>query len=154
MITRVNQRWRDGRASYRPAGEVIDPRRLVDRPDVAGEDDPSGRRNRLTWIDNLITGSGKDLGSSRHPNYGLPYVQTYLKKVGRRKCEANSIVVAPEMGRRLCEETVLAILGEDAEERFARKVARARERLRETLEDTGAGKHVRRAIKLLGAGSQ
>ena len=26
MIVDVTQRWRSGRASYRPAGEVIDPR--------------------------------------------------------------------------------------------------------------------------------
>jgi hypothetical protein len=105
--------------------------------------------NHLTWIDNLITGSGKDLGSGTHPNHGLPYVQGYLKKVGRRKCEANSIVVIPEMGRKLCRETILRHLGDDAEDRFALKTERAKERIDAALENSGAGKHVRKAIALL-----
>ncbi len=133
-------RWDDGFAGYDPSNLLIE---------RFGLEYDFIRANRLTWIDNLITGSGKDLGSAAHPNHDLPYVQGYLKKVGPRKCEANSIVVIPEMGRKLCRETVLSHLGGDAEERFARKVAQARERIDAAMEDSGAGTHIRKAIKLL-----
>lgn len=62
--------------------------------------------NNLSWIENLETGSGKDLANPRHPDHHRDYVQDYLKKYGARKVEANAIVVAREMGRRLCEETI------------------------------------------------
>lgn len=133
-------RWEDGFEGYNPANLEITRFGLEYNFILA---------NQLTWIDNLITGSGKDLGSSQHPNHNLPYLQSYLKKVGRRKCEANSIVVVPEMGRRLCRETILTHLGDDAEERFDRKTAQTKERIDEALEDSGAGKHVRKAIDLL-----
>ncbi len=132
--------WEDGIAGYDPENlEIV--RFGLEYDFIVAND--------LTWIDNLITGSGKNLGSSAHPNHSLPYVQTYLKKVGRRKCEANSIVVIPEMGRQLCRETVLSHLGEDTEDRFARKTERARERIDAAMEESGAGKHIRKAIQLL-----
>jgi hypothetical protein len=106
-------------------------------------------KNKLTWIDNLITGSGKDLGSPSHPNYGLPYLTRYLQTVGRRKCEANSIVIVPEMGRRLCEQAVLGFLGTDAEERFSAKTEAVRAEIEAVLDRTGAGKLVQRAVKAL-----
>lgn len=105
--------------------------------------------NSLTWIDNLITGSGKDLGSSSHPNHGLPYVRNYLRDVGRRKCEANSVVVIPQMGRRLCEQTILGYLGTDAEERFDRKVELVTERIQAELDESGAGEQLRSAMAML-----
>jgi len=65
--------------------------------------------NNLSWIENLETGNkGKinDLSDPRHRDHHLPYVQDYLGQYGARKVEANAIVVAPEMGRKLCEETI------------------------------------------------
>ncbi len=70
--------------------------------------------NNLTWIDNLETGSGKDLANPKHPDHNKEYVQNYLAKCGPRKCEANAIVVVPEMGRRLCEESINKYLSVDA----------------------------------------
>ncbi len=133
-------RWEDGTDGYDPSNLEI--ARFGLEYDFI-------RANKLTWIDNLITGAGKDLGSSSHPNNRLPYVQTYLKKVGRRKCEANSLVVIPTMGRKLCEKTLLKYLGDDAESRFRNKRALVKERIDGVLENSGAGKLVRRAIKLL-----
>lgn len=133
-------RWEDGSSGYDPSSLQI-LRFGLERDFIL--------KNKLTWIDNLITGSGKDLGSSAHPNFGLPYVANYLRTVGRRKCEANSIVTAPEMGRLLCERTILRILGSDAEERFERKTELAAERIQKAIEDSGAGKHLRKAIELL-----
>jgi hypothetical protein len=133
-------RWEDGFHGYDPSSLEIERFGLEYKFIIA---------NRLTWIDNLITGSGKDLGQRNHPNHRLPYVQNYLSSVGRRKCEANSIVVIPEMGRRLCEKTILKHLGANAKQRFDQKTRRARERIDAALEKSGAGKHVRKAIQLL-----
>ena len=53
-------------------------------------------RHRLTWIDGLQTGLGRDLADPKHPDHQKAYVQDYLRdhcpggvKVAR-KCEANS----------------------------------------------------------------
>ena len=65
--------------------------------------------NNLSWIPNLETGrKGKinDLSDPRHRDHHLPYVQDYLRQFGPKKVEANAIVVAPEMGRKLVEETI------------------------------------------------
>jgi hypothetical protein len=169
-------RWEDGTDGYDPSNLEI--ARFGLEYDFI-------LKNRLTWINNLITGSGKDLGDAgsiipcrdcggkgkvgkgkvklacercggqgklrvgAHPNHYLPYVQDYLKKIGRRKCEANSIVVVPQMGRQLCLDTVRKYLGRDAEERFAKKRELVRERIDAVLEKSGAGKHIRKAISLL-----
>jgi hypothetical protein len=133
-------RWEDGHDGYNPESLEIF-RFGLERDFIL--------KNKLTWIDNLITGSGKDLGSPSHPNYGLPYLTRYLQTVGRRKCEANSIVIVPEMGRRLCEQAVLKYLGRDAEKRFDRKVELAAERIKAAIEDSGAGAHLRTAVDLL-----
>ena len=74
--------------------------------------------NNLTWVDNLITGSGKDLANSRHEDHFKPYVQDYLQQFGERKVEANAIVVRPEQGRQLCKDTVNKYIQEDAPEQY------------------------------------
>lgn len=79
------------------------------------------QRNGFTWIDNLITGSGKDLASPSHKNFRMPYVQQYLKTIGRRKCEANAIVTQPREARGLVRDAIEYYLGSDAIQRFADK---------------------------------
>lgn len=88
--------------------------------------------NKLTWIDNLKTGSGGEIaklvdgkivqgttkGGKPHPNFNMPYVQEYLKKFGVRKCEANSLVIRPEQSRKLCRDAIESYLGHDAINRF------------------------------------
>ncbi len=49
-------------------------------------------KHKLTWIDNLITGSKKNLADPSHPDHNKPYVQDYIKKYGKRKCEANAVL--------------------------------------------------------------
>lgn len=61
----------------------------------------------LTWIDNLVTGSGGQLDDPRHPDHRKPYVQDYIARYGVRKVEANALVVSPEAGRRLCRDAIL-----------------------------------------------
>jgi len=68
--------------------------------------------NGLTWVDNLLTGSGKDLAQNhnqpgpKHTDYWKPHVQDYLKQHGVRKLEANALVVRPEAGRALCRRAI------------------------------------------------
>lgn len=77
--------------------------------------------NKLTWIDNLITGSGKNLASPMHKNFNMSYVQNYLQQIGRRKCEANALLKDPSSARELCRSAIIRYLGSDAEDRFKSK---------------------------------
>ena len=47
--------------------------------------------NGLTWIEGLETGSGRNLADKSHEDHNKPYVQTYLKRFGARKVEANAL---------------------------------------------------------------
>lgn len=134
-----NIRWRDGVGGFDPENLIID--RFGLNYDFI-------QRNNLTWIDNLITGSGKDLNDPKHPNYGLAYLQDYKKKVGVRKCEANAIVVIPEKARELMEQTILKYLGDDAPKRFQAKVDAARAQYETFLEDSGLKASVNSALTL------
>ncbi len=71
------------------------------------------KKNKLPWIDNLITGSGLNLASPKHRNYNLRYVQNYLKKIGEKKCEANAIVLCQEEARQEFENNIISIIGND-----------------------------------------
>ena len=93
-------------------------------------------RNKYTWIDNLITGSGKNLASPLHRNYKLPYVQAYLKKIGVRKCEANAIVTTPDKAVELVRNEIERWLGKDARDRFKKKRDKAIEEYNELLEES------------------
>ena len=62
--------------------------------------------HNLTWIDNLETGSGKNLADPRHKNFHHDYVQNYIKRFGVRKVEANALVVRPQAGRELCRTAI------------------------------------------------
>src|SRR5215472_1962000 len=71
-------------------------------------------RNGLTWIENLATGSGKSLADPKHPDHFKAYVQTYLRRFGARKVEANALVARPEAGRELCRQAILRYVPESA----------------------------------------
>lgn len=62
--------------------------------------------HRISWIDNLETGSGGDLSSPRHPDHGKDYVQRYLAEHGPRKCEANALITRIDAGRELVREAI------------------------------------------------
>jgi len=109
-------------------------------------------KNKLTWIDNLITGNTQkkmDLGSPTHPNHRLAYVQQYLKKVGRRKCEANSIIVVPDKGKQMCKIAVQEILGEDALGRFAKRRKEVRKKIVEVMDAVDVREAIEEAIRKL-----
>lgn len=105
--------------------------------------------NELSWIDNLITASGKDLANPAHKNHFLPYVQDYLEKYEARKCEANAIVVKPDQGRELCRQTIEKHLGKDAKDRFREKREEIIQIVNEFRDRTGLNEAIQKAIDLI-----
>jgi len=91
----------------------------------------------LTWIDNLMTGSGKDLGDSRHPNYNDYNIPVWIEKYGRRKVEANALVVRPDLARGLCEKAVNGYVRKKAIGNFNDRVEESRQKVLGIMEDIG-----------------
>lgn len=112
LIDLMNVVWDDGLKGYDPNDLII--HRFGLNKNFIEE-------LNLTWIDNLVTGSGKNLASPSHKNHYMPYVQEYLSKHGARKCEANAIMPHPRKARNLVENTIIGYLGEDALKRFQDK---------------------------------
>lgn len=104
------------------------------------------RQMNYVWIDNLITGSGKDLADPGHKNYNLPYVKQYLRQFGARKCEANAVVTTPDAARDLCRTAIHHVIG-DARPRFAEKRAAVEARYAELLEQTKLSKAITKVIE-------
>jgi hypothetical protein len=90
-------------------------------------------RHGLTWIDNLETSSGERLDDPNHTDHGKEYVQGYIARFGVRKCEANALVVAPEIGRELCREAILQHVSADAPERYGERLEVEHARLRTAI---------------------
>ncbi len=132
--------WEDGEEGYNPEGlEIV----------RFGLDSDFIEKHKITWINNLITGSGKDLGSPNHKNYEMPYVQNYIKKFGIKKCEANAIVPMPEIAREFVEEAITDFIGLDAKERFQEKRDKVRKELDEFRKKTGLDKSLKKALELI-----
>ena len=99
--------------------------------------------NNLTWIDNLETSKGLDLADEDHDDHEFDYVQDYLammterygEGLSKRKCEANALVVRPEMGRQLCRDAILEHVSAGAVQRHERRLTRVRNQLRKALRD-------------------
>lgn len=134
----MNIRWKDGSGGYDPKNLIIE---------RFGLDYDFIQANSLTWIDNLITGSGKDLASPTHKNHYMPYVQDYLKGFGIRKCEANSIVKIPQQSQRLCRQAIEKYLNRGARRRFERKRQVIRDRLQQFRRQTGVQDAIEDAIR-------
>jgi hypothetical protein len=90
-------------------------------------------RHGLTWIDNLETSSGQQLDDPNHEDHDKRYVQDYIAHFGVRKCEANALVVVPEIGRQLCRAAILQFIPAEAPARYQRKLARERKKLRQEI---------------------
>jgi hypothetical protein len=89
--------------------------------------------NGLTWIEGLETGSGRNLADKNHEDHNKPYVQTYLKRFGARKVEANALVVRPEQGRQLCRDAILRYINPDGIETYQADIEEAREEAQQAL---------------------
>lgn len=107
------------------------------------------KSNNLSWINNLITGSGKNLASPSHKNHHMDYVQDYLRLVGERKCEANVLVVIPEAGRQLCKEAIEKWIGKEAIDRFHERRQEVVRALSGFRRKTGLQKAIENAIKVI-----
>ena len=132
--------WENGNIGYDPSNLIIQ---------RFGLDAGFIRKHNLTWIDNLITGSGKNLASPEHKNFKLPYVQAYLKRFGEKKCEANAIVPMPEEARNLVEEAIVDFIGDKAIERFAVKMWEVEKEMDRVRIKTGLKRTIEKAIKLI-----
>ena len=125
-----NIEWSDYSYGYDPENLTID--RFGLNYDFIEE-------NGFTWIDNLITGSGKNLASPAHKNFKMPYVQNYLSEFGERKCEANAIIVFPQIARDFVRGIIEDYLGGEAKNRFQLKRQQVRDELNIFLEESGSG---------------
>jgi hypothetical protein len=131
--------WSDGTGGYDPANLTIDRFGLNYEFIIT---------NNLTWIDNLITGSKKNLASPSHPNHFMPYVQQYLSTVGERKCEANALVVRPRESREMVNRVIVNYLGDDALDRFNKRSQKIRDELTEFRASTGLIAKINEIIRL------
>jgi hypothetical protein len=91
-------------------------------------------RHRLTWIDNLETSSGQLLDDPDHNDHDKAYVQDYIARFGVRKCEANALVVEPEVGRELCRNAILEHVPANAPAKYQRRLGAVRKKLRQAIE--------------------
>lgn len=133
-------RWEDGAEGYNPNHLIID---------RFGLDFEFIEENNLSWINNLITGSKKDLASPSHPNYNMPYVQEYLAKFGARKCEANALVTNPDAAQKLCRSTIESYLREGALDRFAVKTAEVEVAINDFREKLKLDETLKGIVKLI-----
>ena len=119
--------WEDNQTGYDPKDLIID-RFGLNYDYIVKE--------KLTSIDNLITGSGRNLADPKHINFKMPYVQEYLETIGRRKWEANAIVTTPKTARVLVRESIEKYVGKDALKRFKAKREEVRKDYLKVLKDT------------------
>ena len=66
-------------------------------------------------------------------------MQNYLSEIGERKCEANAIVVFPQIARDFVREIIEGYLGSEAKNRFRVKRQQVRDELNSFLEESGSG---------------
>jgi len=135
-----NIRWEDGEEGYNPDGlEII----------RFGLDAAFIKKYKLTWINNLITGSGKDLANPNHKNHHMAYVQEYIGKFGVRKCEANAIVPMPVIARELVKDSIEEYLDSGAIQRFEEKRRAVVDEVQKFRDKTGMTKALQKAIDLI-----
>jgi hypothetical protein len=96
-------------------------------------------KNKLTWIDGLITGSGKDLGDKNHTKNGNQDVQDYIRRFGKKKCEAEALLAKPQAGRNLCRRAIEKYIDHDGVDEFEQGRDEKREELREQLKKIFGG---------------
>lgn len=131
-------KWEDGTKGYDPVDLIIE--RFGLNYDFI-------QQNNLSWINNLITASKKDLGSPSHPNHFLPYVQDYISNYGVRKCEANALVVRPREAEDLVRSAVEAYVGSGALDRFRDKQEAIVKEIRDFRSSKGLNTIINRALE-------
>lgn len=84
----------------------------------------------LVWIDNLTSGSGKDLSKSKEQ-----YIKDYIANYGIRKCESNALITIPQIARQLFETTVNKYVSSDSVTSYQQKVTEAQSLATEVFEE-------------------
>lgn len=119
--------------------------------------------NNLSWIKNLTTSGGmiaeqvgdnpyeyvqgQKKNGTLHPYFHHKNVQQYLREVGARKCEANSLVIAPKAGRKLCKDAIEKYISDDAIENFEWKEAHKYNEIKDRIKELGIdGKKIREEL--------
>lgn len=92
-------------------------------------------QHHLSWVENLITGSGKNLADPGHKEHHKPYVQDYLRRFGARKVEANALVTRIDAGRELCKQAILKYIDIDSLEAHREQLVEDRDQVRELVEE-------------------
>ena len=87
----------------------------------------------LTWIDGLKTASGNDLASEDHPQHWHADIQEYIKLHGRRKVEADALVILPADARALMRSAILKYLDEEGIEDFEARRNELRTEMRQRI---------------------
>ena len=93
----------------------------------------------LPWIENLETGTGKNLADPRHPDHHKPYVQNYIATHGVRKVEANALAAKPAEAQALIEAAINQYVPRDWPSRHRERLAPHRMAARRAFVDLIAG---------------
>ncbi|MBA7576299.1 hypothetical protein ES695_13770 [Candidatus Atribacteria bacterium 1244-E10-H5-B2] len=101
------------------------------------------QENNLTWIDNLESSGERALDDPKGKVWkdNRFNIREYVAQYGAKKCEANAIVVAPKLGRKMLQDAVNKWLGKDAYKDYEEALEIERERARELIEEKGRGEH-------------
>jgi hypothetical protein len=129
---RISDKFRKNLEDIRRATEY-DPANLIIERFGLNEEDVE--KHGLTWIDNLMTSSGRDLAK----DYGrIGYVTDYIDEFGRRKCESNALFKNDDTLRaaeQICRRAIEKYYGQDALERFKRKEEESKVKLSRVYDD-------------------
>jgi hypothetical protein len=88
--------------------------------------------HKLTWINNLITSSGRNLAT--HPKLSKKkYVRDYIARYGVRKVEANALVTHPAEARELCLRTIAKYVSQDGRADYNWWLKKEREKVRAVM---------------------
>ncbi len=89
------------------------------------------QEEELVWVENLMTGSGKDLNDPVHKDHNKPYVQDYIDMYGVRKVEANALLKDIPKARELMLNTINTLISGDDLESYKEMMNKQREELLE-----------------------
>jgi len=96
--------------------------------------------NNLLWIDNLITSSGRNLGTLYQKHLKgektnlAKYEIEYIKKYGVRKCEANAVLPISEVAIKQCEDKILEYLGDNCFEKYDEKITEIQNEVKDIMD--------------------
>lgn len=100
------------------------------------------QKHNLLWIDNLKTGSKKDLSNPTHPDHKKSYVKDYIEKYGVRKCEANAILPIRDFAKQHCEEVIQKYLGTNPHENYEKEINKTKKEIKEMLKTINYKKRI------------